>query len=299
MLMFAVAAVCFLQACGDSGAEQQMSPLEAQRTDFINAANSRITEEAAGVTLNQIRETDGNILIAVDYPSYNANEQISAQISEYINDIVDEFKSEAQSMGEPTDETGLFTLNITYKTYETDDGIIGFKFVENMYSGKTKRNNYISAMNFDKTSGVQVDISRFFNPSTSYLNTIADTVRDYINRNNDFGDDKNEELFKEGTAPNLQNYSNFVEAPGHKFIFYFNEGQIADPEAGTIQAIIPMAEFKNVLNAELKEIYNPTPLPQSAQTASPAPASPNEPQTSVVPQTSEPSFAPLESIKPQ
>lgn len=303
MLIF-FTAIAF-QSCGAESDADQISPLEAQREDFISAANTRIIEEAAGVQVNQIRELDGTTLIAVDYPSYAPNQTISAEIYDYIMSRVEEFKAEAQSMGEPTEQSGLYTLSITYKPYETEDGIIGFKFVENMFSGKTKLNNHISTMNFEKTSGQKAEISRFFNPSTSYLNTIADTVRSYINRNYDFGDNKDEELFKEGTAPNVQNYSNFVEAPGHKFIFYFNEGQIAPAEMGMIQAIIPMAEFKNILNAQLKEIYNPTPLPNSAASQEPsAPRADEQNQPSEDPAVSEnpsaePSFAPLESITAQ
>lgn len=297
-VLILAAAAAILGACTAASEREQISPLEAQREEFINAVNARLTEETEGVQVNQIRELNGNTLIAVDYPSYAPNEQISFKVYEYIMSRVDEFKEEAQSMGEPTEQTGLYTLSITYKPYETTDGIIGFKFTENMFSGKTKLNNYISTMNFEKASGQGVEISRFFNPSTSYLNTIADTVRAYINRTYDFGDSKDEELFKEGTAPNLQNYSNFVEAPGHKFIFYFNEGQIAPAEMGMIQAVIPMAEFKNILNAELKEIYNPTPLPNSAASGEPSVSA--EPSVSYFAEPNEePSFAPLESITPQ
>lgn len=300
LLVIAFAAL-ITQACGFFSEEEQPSTLDMQREEFINAAESRVTEEAAGVQLNQIRELSGNVLIAADYPSYTANEQISALVYEYITGRVEEFKAEAQSMGEPTEQTGLYTLSITYKPYESEDGTIGFKFVENMFSGKTKRVDYITTMNFDKTNGARLDISYFFNPSTSYLNTIADTVRDYITRNYDLGENPDDELFKEGTAPNIQNYSNFVKAPGHKFIFYFNAGSIAPAEIGTIQAIIPMAEFKNVLNAELKEIYNPTPLPQASSIPSAAsPQASGEPETSPQEEnTTEPSFAPLTSVSPQ
>lgn len=287
ILAAAIITALMLQSCSLFKSEDKIPVLDAQREQFIESADSRVVEETAGINNNQIRETDGNALIAVDYPSYSANEQISAAVYEYITGIVEEFKQEALSMGDPTDESGLYTLSITYKPYVTDN-IIGFKFVENMFSGKTETTDHITTMNFDKATGDEADISRFFNPSTSYLNTLADTVRDYINRNYDFGENKNEELFKEGTAPNIQDYSNFVVAPGHKFIFYFNAGEIAEADAGMVQAAIPMSDLKNVLNAELKELYNPTPLPISNNGAS---------QTPEV--SSEPSFTPLEPAASQ
>lgn len=245
---------------GCSTETKEANTLDEQRAAFARDASERLSEETDGVAVNQIRELDGDVLIAVDYPSYAANEQISSQINEYINGVISEFKEEAASMGAPSEGSGLYTLSITYKPYQTDDNI-SFKFVENMFSGKTKRENHITALCFDKANGSIADISSFFNPQTSYLNALADTVRDYINRNYDFGQNKEEALFKEGTAPNLQNYSNFVVTPEHKFIFYFNAGQIADPQAGTAQAAIPMADLKNVLNARLRELYIPASLP--------------------------------------
>lgn len=262
-------------------AEPEISPLEQQRQQFVYSADSPI-EDAYGVTPNKIRELEGGALIAIDYPTVDSNPKITDAVTKYINRRLEEFRTETQNMGEANEQTGLYTMRITYKPYIAENGTVCFKFTENIYSGMTNREDYITALAFNGTTGDPIYIDELFNPSTNYLDTLADDARAYLNREEAVNEFLNTDLFSQGTAPNIQNYSNFVIMPGHKIAFYFNKNTIAPAEAGAISVVLPLSDFFDVLNPQFRaEIYgdgaevSAAPVRSAEQSQVPSPSSAN------------------------
>ncbi len=166
----------------------------------------------------------------MDYPVIDSNTGISAEFAAFVTKQVNEFHSEADSMGDPTPETGLYTLTITYKPYIVGNSILGVKFTTNSFSGKTNKSNYIDTYVYDLGTGEKLGLDKIFDPSTDYMGLISERAKDYLSRNEKIAENMDEQLFASGTAPEIQNFSNFVITPDKKIIFFFNKNTIAPAE---------------------------------------------------------------------
>jgi peptidoglycan/xylan/chitin deacetylase (PgdA/CDA1 family) len=239
-------------SAGKSGADAK--DLDEQRREFIQLTGSRAVELTSGVTLQSIVETEGNALVSVDYPLLESNNAISAGFASFITKNVNEFHSETDSMGDPTPETGLYNLTITYKPYMVGSGILSVKFTTNSFSGKTSKSNYIDSYVYDLSTNERLGLDAVFNPAVNYIDAVASRVTDYLLRNEIIINNQDEALFAAGTAPEIQNYSNFVITSDNKIIFYFNKNTIAPAEAGTVEVCIPLSEFDDALNPAYRDM---------------------------------------------
>ncbi|MDL2238547.1 polysaccharide deacetylase family protein [Christensenellaceae bacterium OttesenSCG-928-K19] len=245
-----------VMAAGCAKEEQSVViDLQAQREEFIATAESHLVEQPEGVTLKTWLETEGNYLVSADCPVVVASEAISADLQAYVEKEISNFQSEAGGMGAPTEDTGLFSLFLTYKPYVVGTELLSIKFTENAYSGKTDKKNYVESLVYNMATGARMGIEDVFDiDQPNYLATISEKIREYLLENEIVRKNLEEGLFQTGTAANAQNFSNFAITPDNKMLFFFNKGAVAPAETGTLEVCIPLSEFEAILNPENREM---------------------------------------------
>jgi peptidoglycan/xylan/chitin deacetylase (PgdA/CDA1 family) len=98
----------------------------------------------------------GNLMIAVHYPS-TPNEKINQQLSQYANDLVNQFKSSAHKNGYANDE-----LYVSFTTHKSGEFIIGFKFdiIERRTNNASR--NEVQKISFNLKTGDRVVFEDYF-----------------------------------------------------------------------------------------------------------------------------------------
>ncbi len=236
-----------LASCSISAEKDTAVTLEAQRAQFEQSTQNRRLDEVDGVMPASEVSTDGGLMISADYPEVEANESVKAELAQYVDSEKNAFREEAESMGEPSEDTGLYNFTLTYKPYVAGE-ILSVKFTENSYTGRTDKKNYVNSFVYDLTSGARIGLADVFDAGQDYLTPLSATVRDYLSRNGMVSSHMDEQAFNNGTAPNEQNYSNFALTGDGKIVFFFNEGAVAAKEAGAVEVCVPLSEFEGVLN---------------------------------------------------
>lgn len=238
--------------CSLAKAEDKPVDVEEQRAQFALTAQNRKLEEDGGVTRTPLLETDGDMLVSADCPEISQNQTVSAELKAFVDSEVQQFKTEAADMGAPDEKNGLYNFTLTYKPYAVGTDLMGIKFTETAFSGKTDRKNYIQTFSYDLKSSQRLELDDVFDSSQDYLTQIAAKVKESLIRNEALKENMDEALLNEGVSPTIQNFSNFIITPEQKILFYFNRGTVAPAEAGAIEVCIPLSEFDSLLNAENK-----------------------------------------------
>lgn len=254
LLLAALLLAAAMGGCALMEKEEPKTDLDKDRETFNHNLSLRVVEEVDGLTPRNVQQLEGNVLVSVDYPEVGFRESVTNDYVVFINHILETFQKETGAMGAPTEQTGLFTLIVTYKPYLVGNGVLGMKFTESSYTGKTDKQTYVTTFVHDMTTGEQWGLDDVFDTSTDYLTAISHTVRNHLLRNEIIRGDLREDLFELGTAPSIANFSNFVLTPDNKIIFFFNRNTIAPGDAGMIEACIPLSDFEGYLNEDNREL---------------------------------------------
>lgn len=254
LLLLIAFSMSLLLACAPKTEEKSTAvDAETQRAQFEQMAQNRLIEETEGVTKNTSLETAGNMLISADCPEVSQNTSVSSELAAYVNQELETFRGEASNMGAPDENLGLYHFTLTYKPFRVGSDLLGIKFTETAYSGKTDKKNEIASFVYNLQSAQRLGPDDVFDTAQDYLPIVANKVRESLLRNEIVQKNMDESLFEQGTAATQQNYSNFVITPENKIIFYFNKGMVAPAEAGTIEVCIPMAELDAIINPANRE----------------------------------------------
>ena len=93
--LFAAAALALPLAAGCAG--NGTGDMEAYRGRFEAAAVSRQLDSAEGITSGHILETEGDILVSVDYPVVANAPDISAELKAFAENKLAEFRASADA----------------------------------------------------------------------------------------------------------------------------------------------------------------------------------------------------------
>ncbi len=265
-------------ACGTSTAQEPPKDPDAEKAEFLATVNSKQIENVEGVEQKNILETTGNVYISAMYPSLMANEAVSGSIKAFVDKQVADFNEEVAT----TEENDTYQYMLTYKPY-LNGSIFSVKFSKNSYTGKIDRKNYVDGFVYNLNDGKKLELTDVFDANTDYLNTISALAKEYLLRNEvvrqSMDEAEAEALFEKGTAPEIQNYSNFVVC-ADKLIFFFNRNTVAAGEVGTLEVSIPLTAMQGVLKPEITALFavptaqetqdpqdpNATPLPEGEAT---------------------------------
>ncbi len=251
-ILLCVSLAAGVAGCSLAKAEDKPVDIEEQRAQFALSAQNRKLAEDGGVTRTPLLEAEGDILVSADCPVVSKNQTVSAELKAFVDGEVQQFRTEAEAMGAADEKNGLYNFTLTYKPYAVGADLLGIKFTETAFSGKTDRKNYIQTFSYDLKSSQRLVLDDVFDSQQDYMTQIAAKVKESLLRNEALKENMDEALLNQGVTPTIQNFSNFIITPEQKILFYFNRGTVAPAEAGAIEVCIPLSEFDTLLNAENK-----------------------------------------------
>lgn len=241
---------------------------EASADAFAQATAERVMEEPDGIKGQRIFEAMNGVLIAADYPAVDKSEAISQDLQRYAETAVAAFREEAQlAQEENKKETVVCEMTMPYKPYVvaggSGDGILSVQFTKNESAGKINRANHVDAFVYDTASETRLHVFDLFDSSQDYLTVLSNAVRDRLEAGGVAHLQDDIDLYNAGTAPEVQNYSNFVITPEQNIIFYFNKNTVAPAAADLLSVTIPLAELEGILSENYRNLLLGAPEPEA------------------------------------
>lgn len=257
-----------IQQTFNSDASPTVSPAEMDQQTWTNAMQTKQVPTLDGVKYGDIIDWEQNCLIYAVYPEVTGKETITSEMQGYVQNKVDSFKTEVSQGKGQTESGGKPELSITYEPYELKDAVVSFKVTTFADSGVSKTDNYITTFVYNLNTQVKMSLDNVFNGNMDYLTRISDLVRNKLNANSVLQSNLDQSLFESGTAPQKENFQNFVVGD-HEVIFYFNQYQIAPAAAGSFEVSLSFDDLEDVL---WSDIYDPEAAAAAAASASAAAA---------------------------
>lgn len=224
---------------------------DAYRNRFEAAAVSRQLDSVEGVTSGHILETEGNVLVSVDYPVIADAPDISAEMKTFVEEKLAEFRTAAKAAS-TENKSGPSSLMVTYKPYRTEGGLLSIKFTTKSKLASQETSEEVDAFVYDTTTNKKLGLTDVFDSTQDYLTSIAQEAQACLRNNEVLRKHADEDQIAEGAAPSEEKYEDFVLAPD-KVLFFFNRGTILPSEAGSFAVGIPFTKLAGVLNEGNKE----------------------------------------------
>lgn len=175
--------------------------------------------------------------LLVYYPEteYNLlNDEVIKNIDKFINNFKSDIKDAQVQLNQ------FYTLNIFYNNYEYKD-YISFVFHIEYYTGGAHPNHDIWTITYDKLKNTIIDINDLIKINPDILNTLSNISRKELLYNKNI---VNSNMMIEGTAPTIENFSNFVFSKDGLIIF-FEYYQVAPYSSGEFQVKIPYDKLES------------------------------------------------------
>jgi len=248
VIIIIVIIASLLTACsqGETAAEEEAAAGEyMSEAEWYAANENNYVEQAEGITTAVIKEWYEDYTVYASYPVMTGKDEASQKMGSFVMDEISLYESEmAANAGAKYDVKPEFLL--TYKPYIYADSLVSFKFVTYTDSGVSKTVNYIDTFVFDRTTGTSVALTDLFKEDTDFISAIAENAKAELLKNQMLNDHYDETKFVSGTAATVGNYSTFAVTE-NGILFFFNQGQIASPMAGSFEALVSFESLKDVL----------------------------------------------------
>lgn len=181
--------------------------------------------------------------------SVNAfNEEVTKVITEEIN-YFKQRVGEAQDYQQTLDKSKVKNrLTIDYNSAVMnleDQPIISIRFVMQAYvTGMAHPYRRYRTVNFDLDAGAPIELSQLFDPSSNYLETLANVANANLSKKI-----RVDAMLAGGAAPTPDNYRNWNINPNGLRIT-FDEATVAPYVYGSQSVLIPYSELKSLINPE-------------------------------------------------
>ncbi len=236
-----------------SSSEPSAAPSEISEEEWLALAGEKQIPQMDGIETITVTDWEENYLIYAVYPKVEDKDAISADIAEFALKKIELFKNEVQSNQGNTDGKTKPELTIEYVPFAYEDAVISFKVTTNANSGVTRTDGYISTFVYSMDTESQLSLDDVFDSSMDYASVISDLVRSKLEGDSVLQSNYDAALFEAGTAPDKNNFSDFVVGDG-EVIFYFNANRIAPSAAGSFEVSLSFDELGEVL---MQDVLNP------------------------------------------
>lgn len=185
-----------------------------------------------------------DFIIDVKYPMAppeGNNNTFNVKASDMVNAIVTEFKTEVAANGVITDmPTFTNSLYIDYKVIRNAKGIISVRFNNSVYlAGAAHPNPFTRVLNFDFTTGAEIQLSEVFKPGVDYLTTLSNYCKRVLQRRGVLD-------FPEGADPKPENFQNWNMGL-RNLVITFDVYQVAPYAAGPQECQVPLLTLRRQL----------------------------------------------------
>ncbi len=199
-----------------------------------------------------------NYIISGTYPGINGpsgsnyekfNSEIIALIETFSSDFrTDVEKTNEEFSDQTTSEDWIYTneLDISSSVQLCSSKISSVIFLNYYYTGGAHGITLSNPLNYDMKESKIIELKDIFKNDSDYLNKLSDYCREDLSKQLQNMDAVPDEIFKEGTAPVYENYSNFVILQ-NDIVIIFGQYQIAPYAAGMFGVRIPYEELASYL----------------------------------------------------
>ena len=202
---------------------------------------------------------DNTPKISFNYPAFKVD-SVDENLRTWAENITSSFEKEMRETfspnGEKTEEyvtcemTGIYTLE------QPSPSVVSVVFNIYSYTGGAHGNLAIICRNYDLKSGKQLDFSNLFKNPEKALEIMSVRSREVLTKI--LGDEFDEEMLRDGTTPDMENFSELTLTPGGITI-QFQPYQVGPWSAGPQQVEMSLGELAPALP-------EPSVWPQAAKT---------------------------------
>lgn len=218
--------------------------------DKTSAKEHTITEEASkfpGVKIVSESSDDKKMPYSVQYPltEYEAfNKAITAYIEQSKQYYINMMRLQQNSKKLTGD------LTITVETFEHDH-YYSFVLTNKMILSAEEKQTTIQTILLDYEKGKMIDIHTLLNGDLESLQTFAAHIQSEMIKNSAYKEYVLEKELAFATQPKWRLFKRFALKDDSLFI-YFNEGEVAKPEAGVVAIEIPLSFINPLLASDFQ-----------------------------------------------
>ena len=207
----------------DSGPEQAVYP---------NVLNERIQ-----------RGGNGNPAISLYYPVLH-QAAVDEAIRRWAMDVADAYEKEVGKAdgpdGEKPSSYGMWDLTGLFELSRPSEDVVSVTFSVYSYTGGAHGNLEITCLNYDLRTGRRLDLADLFKDPEKALQLMSAWSQKELARS--LGEDTDEDMIRDGVAPDLRNFANLTLTPQGLRI-EFQPYQVAPWAAGPQRVDMPLAEL--------------------------------------------------------
>ena len=178
----------------------------------------------------------GKLQIRVHYP-ITGNARVDADVADWAHQAVDTFQN---TYGEEPDLGVPYELETTYSTTRSTPSVLSIVWKTASYTGGAHGNLEITCLNYDLRTGRRLDLADLFKDPEKALQLMSAWSQKELARS--LGEDTDEDMIRDGVAPDLRNFANLTLTPQGLRI-EFQPYQVAPWAAGPQRVDMPLAEL--------------------------------------------------------
>ena len=178
----------------------------------------------------------GKLQIRVHYP-ITGNARVDADVADWAHQAVDTFQN---TYGEEPDLGVPYELETTYSTTRSTPSVLSIVWKTASYTGGAHGNLEITCLNYDLRTGRRLDLADLFKDPEKALQLMSSWSQKELARS--LGEDTDEDMIRDGVAPDLRNFANLTLTPQGLRI-EFQPYQVAPWAAGPQRVDMPLAEL--------------------------------------------------------
>lgn len=184
---------------------------------------------------------DGSPGVSLYYPAFGV-EAVDADIRAWAEGVARSYEEEVRGSiapdGEKPGSYGMWDLTGIFSLERPSPKVVSVTFNIYSYSGGAHGNLVITCRNYDLTTGRRLEFADLFGDPEKALELMAVWSRENLTKS--LGDEADEDMIRDGTAPDLRNFGELSLMPGGIGI-QFQPYQVGPWSAGPQQVDMPLA----------------------------------------------------------
>lgn len=219
-------------------ASRLIPPRRTPRT----AGPSRLSTPMCSMNASSAAAT-ANPAVSLYYPVLHQT-AVDEAIRRWATDVADAYEKEISKADGPDEEKpssyGMWDLTGLFELTRPSEGVVSVTFRVYSYTGGAHGNLEITCLNYDLRTGRRLDLADLFKDPEKALQLMSAWSQKELARS--LGEDTDEDMIRDGVAPDLRNFANLTLTPQGLRI-EFQPYQVAPWAAGPQR--VDMASWRN------------------------------------------------------
>ncbi|MBD5647286.1 MAG: DUF3298 and DUF4163 domain-containing protein [Desulfovibrio sp.] len=181
--------------------------------------------------------------LSLNYPAFRVkavDDDIRAWADSVIRSYEEEVRGSIGPDGEKPGSYGVWDLTGMYSLERPSPKVVSIIFNVYSYTGGAHGNLVITCRNYDLASGKRLEFADLFKDPEKALELMSAFARESLTKS--LGEESDEEMIREGTAPEMRNFGELALTPAGVTI-QFQPYQVGPWSAGPQQVEMSLAEL--------------------------------------------------------